>query len=125
MSNKTGDRWNFDPDHLTWPYVLGIPAVFVISAAIGIIAGDFIRWGGLALYTIFIFGFFIHLSRRFFGERTFWLLTACLLAVHVAAFIAFLLRIDEWKLLWFNVMILELPPFLLIRNLLLPNIAVE
>ena len=125
MPTKIRDRWNFDPDHLTWPYVLGIPAVFVISAAIGIIAGDFIRWGGLVLYTIFIFGFFIHASRRFFGERRFWFLTAFLLGAHIAAFLAILLRIDEWKLLWFNVMLLELPPFLLMRNLLLRNIAVE
>ncbi|MGA7244054.1 MAG: hypothetical protein WBX19_12770 [Terracidiphilus sp.] len=125
MSKKTGSVWSFDPDHITWPYVLIIPGVFVVSAMVGIIAGDFIRWGGLVLYTTVIFGFFINDSRRFFCERRFWLLTASLLGMHVAVFLAILLHIDEWKLLWFNVMILELPPFWLLRNLLLGNIASE
>jgi len=125
MPKKTGSVWNLDPAHLTWPYVLIIPGVFVVSGMVGIIAGDFIRWGGLVLYTTFIFGFFINDSRRFFRERRFWQLTTSLLAVHAATFLAILLRIDEWKLLWFNVMILELPPFMLLRNLLLRNIANE
>ena len=60
-----------------------------------------------------------------YGRRQFWLLTAFLLAVHVAAFLAILLRINEWMVLWLNVMILELPPFFLLRNLLLHNIANE
>jgi hypothetical protein len=115
----------FDPNHLTWPYVIGVPGAFAVSAAIGIIAGDYIRWGGLFLFTIFIFGFFINTSRRFLRERRFWLLTALLLGIHAATFITILLRIDEWKLLWFNVMIFEVPPFVFLRNLVLRNIAVE
>ena len=125
MSKKRRDPWGFDPSHLTWPYVIGVPGAFLVSAAIGIIAGDYIRWGGLVLFTTFIFGFFINDSRRFFRTRRFWLLTASLLSVHVAAFLAILLHIHEWKLLWFNVMILELPPFWLVRNLLLRDIAGE
>jgi hypothetical protein len=123
MSKKTGSVWNFDPAHITWPYVVIIPGVFVVSGTVGIIAGDFVRWGGLVLYTTFIFGLFVNGSRKFFSYRRFWLLTASLLGMHVAAFIAILLRIDEWKLLWFNVMILELPPFWLLRSLLLRNVA--
>jgi hypothetical protein len=115
--------WNFDPAQITWPYVLIIPGVFVVSATVGIIAGDFIRWGGLVLFTTFIFGFFVNDSRRFFREKRFWLLTVFLLGLHVATFFAILLRIDEWKLLWFSAMILELPPFWLLRNLLLRDVA--
>jgi hypothetical protein len=125
MLKKTASVWNFDSDHITWPYVLIIPSIFVVSGIVGIVAGDFIRWGGLVLFTTFIFGFFINDSRRFFHERRFWLLTASLLGMHVAAFLAILLRIDEWRLPWFSVMILELPPFWLVRNLLLRNIASE
>jgi len=125
MSKKTGSVWNFDPAHITWPYVLIIPSIFAVSATVGIIAGDFIRWGGLVLYTAFMFGFFVNDSRRFFREKRFWLLTTFLLGLHVAAFVAILLRIGEWKLLWFNAMILELPPFLLLRSLLLRNVASE
>ncbi len=117
MPKKIRSVWNFDSNHLTWPYVVAIPGVFLIAAIIGIVAGDFIRWGGLVLFTTFIFGFFINDSRRYFRERRFWLLTASLFGVHVAAFLAILWRIDEWKLLWFMVMILELPPFVLLRNL--------
>ena len=79
---------------------------------------------GLFLFTIFIFGFFINTSRRFLRERRFWLLTALLLGIHAATFITILLRIDEWKLLWFNVMIFEVPPFVFLDNLS-RNIAVE
>lgn len=125
MPKKKTNPLDFDPAHLTWPYVFGIPGAFVLSAAIGMIAGDYIRWGGLLLFTIFIFGFFINASRKYLRERRFWLLTSLLLGMHVAAFITILLRIDEWKLLWFNVMLFELPPFLFLRNLLLRNIAGE
>lgn len=125
VSKKTVRLWNFDPDHLTWPYVLIIPGVFVISSVVGIIAGDFVRWGGLVLFTTFIFGFFINDSRRYFHERRFWMLTACLAGLHIGAFLAILLRIANWRLLWFSVMILEVPPFVLLRNLLLRDITSE
>jgi hypothetical protein len=125
MFKKTGSVWNFDPAHITWPYVLIIPGAFVVSATVGILAGDFIRWGGLVLYSTFIFGFFVNDSRRFFAEKRFWILTIILLGLHVAAFAAILLRIGEWKLLWFNAMILELPLFWLLRSLLLRNVAPE
>jgi hypothetical protein len=119
MRTKRRTIWNFDPDHITWPYALLIPGVLVISALIGIIAGDFVRWGGLVLCTAVIFAFFINASRRFFHERRFWLLTALVLGTHVAVFVAILLHIQQWKLIWLNVMLLELPPFLWLRTVLL------
>lgn len=97
----------------------------MVSAAIGIVAGDYVRWGGLFLFTIFIFGFFINISRRFLREMRFWLLAVLLLGMHTAAFITLLARIDQWKLLWFNGMIFELPPFLLLRDLVLRNVGGE
>jgi hypothetical protein len=103
--------------------VLIIPAVFVVSATIGIIAGDFIRWGGLFVFTTFIFGFFINDSRRFLRKKRFWLLTAVLLGAHYFVFLFILLRVSDWKLLWFCVVILELPPFTLVRNRLIQDIT--
>jgi hypothetical protein len=125
MPKKNRSVWNFDADRISWPYAVIIPGVFLLSGVVGIIAGDFVRWGGVVLYTTFIFGFFISDSRRFFRQRRFWLLTTLLLGAHIAAFLAILLRIDEWKLLWFNVMILELPPLFMLRNLLLREIVGE
>ena len=57
---------------------------------IEIIAGDFIRWGGLFSITTFIFGFFINDSRRFLREKRFWFLTAFLLGTHSLLFVAVL-----------------------------------
>lgn len=125
MPKRTGSVWNFDADHLSWPYLVIIPGVFVISSLVGILAGDFIRWGGFVLYTTFVFGFFINDSRRFLREKRFWVLSVFLFVVHVSAFLAILLRIGEWKLLWFNVMIFELPPFMFLRNLALRDIGNE
>ena len=84
-------------------------------------AGDFVRWGGLVLFTTFIFGFFINDSRRYFREKRFWIFAACLLGVHIGTFLAILTRIDRWRLPWFCIMIFELPPFILLRNLVLKN----
>jgi hypothetical protein len=125
MPKKTGSVWNFDPEHLTWPYVLLIPCIFAGSLFIGIATGDFVRWGGLFVFTVFIFLFFISDSSRFFRDTQFWLLTVCLLCIHVAIFIAILLRVTKWSLLWFSIMALELPPFWLMRDLLFRNFTGE
>lgn len=125
MPTKKTSPWNFDPDHLTWPYFLIIPAVFVFSSAVGIIAGDFIRWGGLVLFTAFIFGFFINDSRRYLREKRFWMLAASLLCVHIGTFVLILMRVEKWRLPWFGIMIFELLPFLLLRNLFFKDVPGE
>lgn len=72
--------------------------------------------GGLAAYTAAIFGIFIKHSRRYFRRRRFWLLTALLLAAHLTAFVIILTRIESWRLMWFVVMVLELPVLVFLRN---------
>jgi hypothetical protein len=116
MPTKTKNPWDFNPKALTAPYVLLIPGVFIFSMVVGIIAGDFIKWGGLTVYTAFIFGYFVNDSRQYLKLRQFWILTACLLTSHLAVFIVVLLHVAVWKLLWFMVMILELPVFSRLRD---------
>jgi hypothetical protein len=119
MTSKSTNRWDFNPNSLSIPYLLIIPGVFVLSGAIGIIAGDYVKWGGLVLDTAFIFGFFVNSSRPYLQRQQFWILTACLLTLHLAVFIAVLLHVTVWKLLWFMVMVLELPVFSRLRDRLL------
>lgn len=125
MRKKSRNPWEFDPDHLTWPYVFGVPIAFLAAAAIGIMAGDFIRWGGLVLYTMLVFGFFINDSRWFFGQRRFWFLASTLLVIHIAVFITILLHVHHWRVLWFNVMVVEIPPFLSLRDVVLRDVVSE
>jgi len=119
MPTKTKNLWNFNPDALTAPYVVIIPSLFIFSGAIGIIAGDFIKWGGLVLYTAFFFGFFVNSSRQYIQLRPFWILIACLLTVHLTIFMLVLIHVAVWRLLWFSVMLLELPFFFILRDRLL------
>jgi hypothetical protein len=76
----------------------------------------FIRWGGLAGFTLGLFGYFASDSRQYLRLRQFWALTAILLAVHLAGFVILLTRLDEWQLMWFTVMVFEYPVFIILRS---------
>lgn len=93
----------------------------VAMTAIGVAQTDishdaFIRWGGLAVNTCVLFGYFIADSRRFFSRWSFWGLTIALLSLHIILFGIVLTHVGQWKLIWFMVMILEVPVLLFIRN---------
>jgi hypothetical protein len=90
--------------------------VFVIQGKWG--HGAFIRYGGLAGFTLVLFGYFVGDSRSQLRERRFWLLIALLLATHLAFFIAILAHVDEWRLMWFTGMALVYPIILFLRGLL-------
>jgi hypothetical protein len=86
---------------------LGIAFAFSVSH------DTYIRWGGgLVLDTAVLFAFFINISRQFLRRPRFWMLTACVLSVHLAGWIVFLMRVGDWRLAWFTAMVLELPIFL-------------
>jgi hypothetical protein len=72
----------------------------------------YIRWGGLAVDTGVLFAFFINESRHFLRKPRFWIFTACLMILHLAGWIVFLMQVGEWRLTWFTAMILEFPAFL-------------
>lgn len=76
----------------------------------------FIRWGGLAAFTLGLFALFVGDSEKLLRKWRFWVVTAILLAVHLAAFAIVLTYVQEWKLMWFMVMVVEYPLFLLIRG---------
>lgn len=95
--------------------------LFVAMVAIGVAQTDvshdaFIRWGGLAVNTCVLFGYFIADSRPLFRRWSFWGLTIALLSLHTTVFCIVLTHVSQWKLVWFMVMILEVPVLLFVRN---------
>lgn len=76
----------------------------------------FIRWGGLAGFTLGLFGLFVGDSEKLLRRWRFWAVTVVLLAVHLAAFAIVLTRVEEWRLMWFMVMVVEYPLFLFVRD---------
>jgi len=122
MQIGTKDRRRFDPNNLKARDVLIIvPAVLFVSALFVAFAflvshDTYIRWGGLGLDTAVLFTFFLYHSRQFLRKQRFWLLTASLLIVHLAAWAALLSQVDEWKLAWFTIMVLEVPVFFYLRD---------
>ena len=122
MPIKIAQTRKFDPNNLTTrdvliivPLVLGMLVVEIVFAFL--ISDDiYIRWGGLAIDTAVLFAFFIKASHQFLKTRRFWILTACLLLVHLAGWIVILIHVDEWKLVSFTVMALELPAFFYLRS---------
>ena len=76
----------------------------------------FIRWGGLAAFTIGLFGLFMGDSEKFLRKWRFWGVTSILLTGHLAVFAIVLTHVEEWKLMWFMVMVVEYPLFLFLRD---------
>ena len=93
----------------------------VVSAALVVARSDIshvalIRWGGLAVNTCVLFGYFIADSKRSFGLLPFWILTICLLLAHLAIFGIVLHYVSEWRLVWFLGMYLEAPILVVCRD---------
>jgi hypothetical protein len=116
-------RWReFDPNAIKARDVLVIVPVVVAILVLIIFFGlsvshdVYIRWGGLALATVVLFGLFINDSREFFRKWRFWALTVLLLAVHLTVFGIVLTNIGQWKLIWFMAMVLEVPVLEFSRN---------
>ena len=76
----------------------------------------FIRWFGLASFTLGVFALFVCESERVLRSWRFWVLLAILLAAHLTGFVVVLTHVEEWKLSWFMVMVVEYPLFLLLRD---------
>jgi hypothetical protein len=60
-----------------------------------------VRWIGLVCVTPIAFWYPARTYRRYWHRFTFWLVLAALLTLHVLAFVALLIRIPGWRLLWF------------------------
>lgn len=99
---------------------VGITAIVVAQTSLG--HETFIKWGGLIINTLVLFGYFIADSRSLWRCLSFWLLVCALLSIHLAVFSALLVHIVQWKLIWFMVMYLEIPVFVLCRKRFLSGI---
>jgi hypothetical protein len=95
-------------------FFVGLKITFVVVDKWGHDA--YVRWDGLACYTLGLFGFFVCDSVKFLRKWRFWVLTAVLLVVHLAAFAIVLAHAAEWKMIWFMVMVLEYPVLVFFRN---------
>ena len=60
-----------------------------------------VKWGGLSVNTLALFGWVIKQSRRFWRKKAFWWTIATLLFVHVAGFWMILRKASQWRLAWF------------------------
>jgi hypothetical protein len=96
--------------------------IFLVFLRIAFVVSDkwghdaFIRWDGLAGFTLVLFGLFVAESAEFLRKWRFWVLTAILLAVHLTGFAIVLTHIQEWRLTWFMVMVIEAPLFFFLRD---------
>ena|ERR1035437_20028 len=95
-------------------FFVGLKIAFVVLDKWGHDA--YIRWDGLAGFTLGLFVLFIAESEKFLRKWRFWLLVAILLAVHLTGFAIVLTHVEEWRLTWFMVMVFEAPLFFFLRN---------
>jgi len=118
MESKTTNRWRFDPNDLTAREALiiafGMLLIFGLFVAFG--GNVHVKFAGLTTSTAVLFGYFIHDGRKYLGNPRFWILTTSLLALHLFAWITLLMHVERWGLLWFNIMVIELPVFWHLRD---------
>jgi hypothetical protein len=95
-------------------FFVGLKISFVVVDRWGHDA--YVRWDGLAGFTLGLFVLFVCDSEKFLRKWRFWVLTTILLAAHLTGFAIVLTHIQEWRLTWFMVMIFEYPLFLFLRD---------
>jgi hypothetical protein len=121
MSSTTRQSTRFSARTYLHLIVLGA-LVFLVFLKIAFVVEDkwghdaFIRWDGLAGFTLLLFGFFVCDSEKLLRKWRFWVMTAILMMGHLAAFAIVLTHVEEWRLSWFMVMVIEAPLFYFIRN---------
>ena len=60
-----------------------------------------IRWWSLAGTTAVVFWVAVKQYRRHWHRPSFWLKVSGLLALHLLAYVVILIKVPEWRLLWF------------------------
>jgi hypothetical protein len=124
MQVKAKSRWRFDPNNLKARDVLVIvPVVLALLACIvafglHVSREVYIKWGGLTYFTAAILAIVIYDRRELLRTREFWIQLLSALAIHLIAWIILLSHVREWRLAWFLIMILELPAFGFLKDLL-------
>jgi hypothetical protein len=116
MSERVKSRWRFDPDDLSAPAAIVIAVGFLLICGLSFTMGAQAKWPAMVLSTATLFGYFVHDSRKFLRKPRFWILVALFLAVHLLIWASILIRVERWGLLWFNIMVFELPVFWYLRG---------
>jgi len=124
MHDRAKSRWRFDPNNLTArdvlvivPLVLGLGAC-TVAFGLHVSHEVYIKWGGLALNTAVLFGVAAYYYRNFLRTQRFWIQLLSGLVLHLVVWIILLSQVDEWRLAWFLIMIVEAPAFQFIKDLL-------
>jgi hypothetical protein len=95
-------------------FFVGLKITFVVMDRWGHDA--YVRWDGLACFTLGLFGLFVCESVKFLRKWRFWVLVAILLAAHLTGFAIVLTHVEEWRQTWFIVMVFEAPLFFFLRD---------
>jgi len=93
-----------------------VAAIAWIIASTGLSLNVITKWGGLAVNTAAVYGYFIADSRSYFRRLAFWVMTSVALSMHLVVFAVVLTHVSQWKLLWFMVMLLEIPVLVFLRD---------
>jgi hypothetical protein len=81
---------------------LAFGAIWSVDRFDGITDEVFVRWGGLGINTLLIFGVVIWNHRLLARRIRFWTLVGGLLIIHSCVFVFVLFRVVEhWTLFWF------------------------
>jgi len=60
--------------------------------------GYFVKWAGLTVNTLALFGYVIKEARRFWRVSVFWATIGGLLFIHIGAFSLILGNVERWRL---------------------------
>lgn len=81
---------------------IAVAAALLFYAAVGPFAWiPSVRWWSLAGTTVLVFWAVVKQFRRHWQRVSFWVEVGGLLGIHLFAYTILLLRVPEWRLLWF------------------------
>lgn len=79
-----------------------VGAIYIYALNSDASAGDrFVRWGGLAINTLLLYGYILKETTRLWRYWRFWVTLLLVVCIHLAVFTAILLRAEHWKVIWF------------------------
>jgi hypothetical protein len=79
-----------------------LAAAILLYAAVGPFAWmPSVRWSSLAGTTIIIFWVAVRQYRKYWRRFSFWLNVTGLLIIHLFVYTLVMLKVPEWRLLWF------------------------
>jgi hypothetical protein len=83
--------------------VIAAAGLWTVNHHVLVSNDSLVKWGGLTINTLALFGWVIKQSRQFWRKKVFWWTIAGLLTVHLASFWVILSNVERWRLFWFFV----------------------